>query len=471
MSSRVSGRRRLVMIGLDCATPELIFDRVAPEMPTLTRLREGAAHGPLRSVVPPITVPAWACMMSGQTPGDLGVYGFRDRTGYGYGSLGFATARDITVPRLWDALSAAGRPSVVVGVPGTYPPTPIEGCMVSCFMAPSTTAAYTHPASVAEELARITGASGYRLDVENFRSPDLDRIGQDIFDLTEQRFAVARHLMTTREWEFFGFVDMGPDRLHHGFWKYCDPGHPQHDPANPYRHMFRDYYRALDRQIASLLEVVPDDAAVLVVSDHGAQPMIGGFCINEWLRQAGLLVLAEEPDGPTPVAKASIDWSRTVAWAEGGYYGRLYLNVAGREPSGLVSPSEYDSTLDQVKAALEKMPGPDGTPLGTRALRPSEVYPRVRRIAPDLIVYVGDLRWRALATLGLGQGLFTSDNDTGPDHANHAEHGIFILHGSGHDPGFRADLSIYDVAPTMGAVLGLEAGPGHRGRPIPAAFE
>jgi predicted AlkP superfamily phosphohydrolase/phosphomutase len=460
----MAGYKRLVMIGLDCATPELIFDRFAADMPTLTRLRQDAVSGPLRSVVPPITVPAWACMMSGQTPGDLGVYGFRDRTGYGYGSLGFATSRDITVPRLWDVLSASGRPSVVVGVPGTYPPAPIAGCMVSCFMAPSTAAAFTHPPSVADELARITG--GYRLDVENFRAPDLDRIGRDIFDLTEQRFAVARHLMTSRDWDFFGFVDMGPDRLHHGFWKHCDPQHPRHDPANPYRHMFRDYYRALDRHIASLLEVVPDDAAVLVVSDHGAQPMLGGFCINEWLRQEGLLVLAEEPHGPTPVAKARIDWSRTVAWAEGGYYGRLYLNVAGREPAGVVSPSEYESMLDQVASGLEKLPGPDGAPMGTRAMRPSEIYPQVRRIAPDLIVYVGGLRWRALATLGLGQGLFTADNDTGPDHANHAEHGIFILKGSEHAPGFRQGLSIYDVAPTLHTVLGLKTDPGHRGRSI-----
>lgn len=460
----MTGHRRLVMIGLDCATPELIFDRFADDLPTLTRLRAGAVSGPLRSVVPPITMPAWACMMSGQTPGDLGVYGFRDRTGYEYGSLGFATSRDITVPRLWDVLSASGRPSVVLGVPGTYPPAPIAGCMVSCFMTPSTSAAFTHPPSVADELAQLTG--GYLLDVENFRAPDLDRIGRDIFDLTEQRFAVARHLMTTREWDFFGFVDMGPDRLHHGFWKYCDPDHPRHEPGNPYRHMFRDYYRALDRHIASLLEVVPDDAAVLVVSDHGAQPMVGGFCINEWLRQEGLLTLACEPDGPTPVAKAGIDWSRTIAWAEGGYYGRLYLNVAGREPAGVVSPSDYDSVLDRVASALEKMPGPDGAPLGTVAMRPAEIYPQVRRIAPDLIVYAGGLRWRTLATVGLSQGLFTADNDTGPDHANHAEHGIFILSGSGHEPGPREGLSIYDVAPTLHEVLQLAPGAGHRGRAI-----
>src|ERR1700722_4780415 len=105
------------MIGLDSATPEFMFDRFAADMPTLTRLRENSVSGRLRSVIPPITMPAWACMMSGYTPGDLGVYGFRDRADYGYGALGFATSRDITVPRVWDVLSAAGRRSVVLGVP------------------------------------------------------------------------------------------------------------------------------------------------------------------------------------------------------------------------------------------------------------------------------------------------------------------------------------------------------------------
>jgi predicted AlkP superfamily phosphohydrolase/phosphomutase len=460
----MTARRRLVMIGLDSADPALTFDRFAADMPVLTRLRADAAWGSLRSVVPPITVPAWACMMSGQTPGDLGVYGFRNRRAYDYSSLGFATSRDIRAPRIWDLLSAAGRDSVVVGLPGTYPPTPVTGCMVSCFMAPSTDAGFTHPPELAAELRELTG--GYRLDVENFRAPDLGRIGQDIFDMTEQRFTVARHLMRQRDWDFLSFVDMGPDRLHHGFWKYCDPQHPRYTPGNEHEYVFRDYYRALDRHLADLLAEVPDDAAVMVVSDHGAQPMLGGFCINEWLRGQGLLTLNSEPVGPTPMAKADVDWAHTVAWAEGGYYGRLYLNVAGREPDGVVAPERREAVLDEIAAALTALPGPDGEPLGTRVMRPEEVYPRVTGFPPDLLVYAGNLRYRSLATLGLGQGLFTEDNDTGPDHANHAENGIVLLHGMGLDPGRLDDVSIYDVAPTLHEYLGLGEQPDQRGRPI-----
>jgi len=299
--------------------------------------------------------------------------------------------------------------------------------------------------------------------VDDFRSDDLDRVGRRIFDLTEHRFAVARHLATSRRWELFTFVDMGPDRLHHAFWKYCDPAHPRHEPGNRWSHVFRDYYRALDAHLADFLAVLPDDSVVMVVSDHGAQPMLGGLCVNEWLRQEGLLVLRKEPDGPTPVAAADVDWARTTAWAEGGYYGRIFLNVAGREPTGTIPGREYDSVRDPLAAALERLPGPEGAPMGTAAMRPHDVYPEVRGIAPDLIVYFGGLRWRALATLGLAGGLYQEDNDTGPDHANHAESGVLLLHGAGLTPGERAGLSLYDVAPTLQDLLGLDRQPGQRG--------
>ncbi|HEU5469379.1 MAG TPA: alkaline phosphatase family protein [Actinophytocola sp.] len=456
--------RRVVLIGLDCATPELLFDRFADDMPTLTRLRADAVWGPMTSVVPPITMPAWACMMSGQTPGDLGVYGFRDRAGYDYDPLAFASSRSITVPRVWDALSATGRSSVVLGVPGTYPTTPINGCMVGCFLSPSTESDFTYPSALREDIQRLTG--GYILDVEDFRSNDHERVLQRVFDMTEQRFKVAGHLMANHEWDLFSFVDMGPDRLHHGFWKYCDPAHPRYEPGNPFEQAFRDYYRALDTHLARFLAMVPDDAAVLLVSDHGGQPMEGGFCINEWLIEQGLLTLRRPPDGPTPISKADIVWSKTVAWAEGGYYGRLFLNVRGREPNGLVPMAEYDAMLDAISTALGKQAGPDGEPMNNRAMRPSEVYPVVNGIAPDLIVYLGDLHWRALATVGLGQGLFTADNDTGPDHANHAEQGVLVLANSGLDAGPRTDLSLYDVAPTLHSLLGLPANPAHRGQLI-----
>jgi predicted AlkP superfamily phosphohydrolase/phosphomutase len=102
--------------------------------------------------------------------------------------------------------------------------------------------------------------------------------------------------------------------------------------------------------------------------------------------------------------------------------------------------------------------------MGTRAYRPEELYPEVRGVAPDLIVYFGDLRWRSVGSLGLGQGLYTFENDTGPDDANHADEGVFLLAGEGLPTGYREGLSLYDVAPTLQEFFGLPRQPGQRGQ-------
>ena len=455
---------RVALIGLDCATPALVFDRFAEDMPTLTKLREASLWGPLRSTIPAITVPAWSCMLSGRTPGEIGVYGFRNRADRTYDGLSIATSRSVRAPRLWDLLTADRRTSVLLGVPGTYPPPAIRGCVVGDFLAPSTDAAFTYPRWVGDEISDVAG--DYILDVFDFRTEDKARIAQQVSDMTEQRFSLARHFATSQPWDFFAMVNMGPDRLHHGFWKYCDPDHPRHEPGNAYESVFRQYYRALDRHLASLLSSFDDDTAVLVVSDHGAQPMVGGFCLSEWLVSEGLLVLSEQPAQRTPVAEARIDWSQTTAWGEGGYYGRIFLNVAGREPLGTISHHEYEDVRQKIIDKLEELPDHEGRPMRNRAFRPEDIYPEVNGVAPDLIVYFGELRWRAIGTLGLGHGFYTFENDTGPDDANHSELGIFALSGDGLPTGFRDDLSIFDVAPTLQSVLGLSPPPGQRGRAL-----
>jgi predicted AlkP superfamily phosphohydrolase/phosphomutase len=453
----------LALIGLGCATPQLHFDRYATDMPHLAELLARSTWRPIASIVSPITVPAWSCMLSRRSPGELGIYGFygfRNRADQSYERLSIATSRYVRVPRLWDLLGAGGRDGVLLGVPGTHPPPPVRGCVVGDFQSPSTSVDWTYPRAPSAEIEGLVGP--YLLDVLDVRSDDKARIAQQVFDMTEQRFRVARHLATTREWDLLAMVDMGPDLLHHGFWADCDPEHPRFDPAGPRIALFRDYYRALDLHLGELLSTFDDDTAVLLVSDHGAQPMVGGFCVNEWLRDAGLRTPGTEPAGPTLIADAAIDWSRTATWADGGYYARIFLNVAGREPEGTDAAADHDAARDQIARTIEAVPDHEGHPMGNRAMRPEALDPEVTGVAPDPIVYLGDLRWRSVGTLSLERGLHTFENDTGPDDANHADTGVFALSGDAVGTGRRDDLSIYDVAPTL--QLGVEAPSGQRGR-------
>jgi predicted AlkP superfamily phosphohydrolase/phosphomutase len=452
----------VAVIGLDCAEPRLVFDRWRQELPNLNRLMDAGTWGPLRSVDPPITVPAWSCMMTGRDPGELGIYGFRNRDRYDYRSLRIADSRAVGIDRVWDHLSRAGKHVIVVGVPQTSPPPAVNGELVSCFLTADTrTERYTHRAALRTEIESLVGS--YRVDVRSFRSDDRDRILAQVYEMTEQRFTICRHLLDTRPWDFFMMVEIGLDRMHHAFWRFFDPEHPRHEPGHRYREAIRNYYIYLDEEIGELLERFDEDTTVLVVSDHGARPMQGAICINDWLAQEGYLVLEQPPRRGCPFSEARVDWSRTRAWGEGGYYCRLSLNVAGREPQGVVAPEEYEQLLDELANRLEQLPGPDGRSIGTRSFRPQELWREQRGIPPDLIVYFGDLGWRSNGSLGHGRH-WTYDNDTGPDDANHDRNGLCVIAGPGVPAEQREDLVIYDIAPTILAQAGLPRDVGMRGR-------
>ncbi len=459
------------IIGLDCLEPTLIA-RWLDELPTFARLRRAGVWGRMRSCVPPITVPAWSCMMSSHDPGSLGIYGFRNRTDYSYTGLGFATSDWVKADRLWDVVSAAGKTCSVLGVPGTFPVRPVNGQMVSCFLTPSQKSDWSYPSQLKGEIGSWLGGQEYIFDVVDFRTKDKTRVLADIETMTTRRFTVAREMLRKYSPDFFMMVEMGSDRIHHGFWHYMDPDHRKYEPG-PLSQAIHDYYLQLDRELAQLLDKIDfDDTAVLIVSDHGAKRLDGGVCINEWLRREGYLALkSAPPQAGTPLAKCDIDWSRTRAWGEGGYYARVCLNVKGREPQGIVDPADFETVRDELASKLKGIPDDKGQPMPTEAYVPDEIYRRVQGIAPDLIVIFGDLNWRAVGTLGY-DGIYTYENDTGPDEANHAQYGYYNLIA----PGLAAqtggsDVDILDIAPTMLSLMGVTVPPQMQGRVLPFAQE
>jgi len=453
--------RRVLIIGLDCAAPRFIFDPERLPLPNLHGLMQRGRWGTLRSCDPPITVPAWSCMTTGLDAGALGVYGFRNRRDHSYDPLTLASGLDIREKRLWDYAGDAGLDSVVLGVPQTYPPRPIRGSLVTGLLTPSTDVPFTHPPGLGAEIrAKV---ADYRIDVPEFRSASTESLLDRIHALMHNRFDIAEYLARTKPWSLFMLVEIGLDRLHHAFWQYCDPEHPAYVAGNSFEGAVPAYYRALDDRIGRLLAEVGDDTAVLVVSDHGARALRGGFAVNQWLIDRGYLVLKDYPRGPSRLTPEMVDWARTRAWGEGGYYARINVNVSGREPEGAVSIQEYDAFRESLAAELEDVAGPDGAPMGNRVLKPESVYATVGGIPPDLIAYFGGLSWRSVGQVG--GGVFWRGNDTGPDGANHDFDGVYILDDRSGAPGRRVDgASLFDVAPTVLSFLGIDVPDAMRGR-------
>lgn len=442
--------RKVLLIGLDCADPRLVFDAWRDDLPNLNQLMSHGMFGRLRSSDPPITVPAWSSMMTSLDAGELGFYGFRNRADYSYEKMALATSRNVPQRTVWDILGRANKQSILLGVPQTFPPRPINGSMVTCFLTPSTQSQYTYPSELKTEIEQVLGGDKYIFDVSDFRSDDKQRILNDIYTMTERQCTVFRHLIQTKPWDFAMMVIMGTDRIHHGFWQYCFADHPLYTPNNGLESCIHDYYVYVDQEIGKILDVVDDETLVLVISDHGARGMDGGICVNEWLIREGYLTLKSQPDGIIPLEKADIDWSKTKAWAAGGYYARLYINVQGREPYGIVPAYQYEQLRDEIAAKLANLGDEQGKSIGTFSIKPQDMYRTVRNVAPDLIVYFGNLAWRSLGTIGHGV-IHKFENDTGPDGANHDWYGLLIAY----DPqkprdGQRLeDRQLMDIAPSI----------------------
>jgi predicted AlkP superfamily phosphohydrolase/phosphomutase len=450
-----------MIVGLDCAPPGLVFERFAEVMPTVRGLMGRGTWGPLRSTVPPITVPAWTSMVTGRDPGELGLYGFRNRTPGGYG-LRTSDATDVRCKRVWDFIGDHGRRVSVLFVPPSFPPPPVRGHSVSCFLWPGPERPWTFPAALGPELERRFGA--YRADVPDFRADDPERVLREIHAMTDQHFAMASHLWDRDRPDFMMMVEMGPDRLHHALWHRMDPEHPRgtYDPA--WEGKARDYYAGLDAHIARLLERTDERTTVILASDHGARSMVGGVRVNEWLRRAGWLALRGDPEAPGPLRPEDVDFGRTRAWGEGGYYARIFLNVRGREPQGTIDPADYGAVRQELAAALEAMPGPDGAPLGTRVVWPEREYRAVRGQPPDLMAFFGDLAWRSIGTVGPGP-LWVEGDGRGPDGCNHDWNGVFVMAGGGAPArGHTEGLHILDVARTVLGLMEIPAPQGMAGR-------
>ena len=456
-------RKRVLIIGWDCAAPELVFEAFTDDMPNTRRLMEEGIYGELESTIPPITVPAWMCMMTSRDPGELGVYGFRNRKDYSYDAMTIANSHVVKVPALWDLLGKEKKKSVVLGVPLTYPAKPFPGWMVTSFLTPNRTSQWTFPRRLTREIDQA--ASDYMIDIPNFRTDRRAELEQQLLKMTTERFKLARYLLETKDWDFFTMVEMGSDRLHHAFWRFWDETHRAYDPDSPFSETMRNYYRILDTELGNTLACVDDDTTILVVSDHGAKRMDGGICVNEWLRQHGYLTLKTEPQGITRWTADLVDWKKTKAWGEGGYYARIFINVEGREPQGIVSTQDYESIRDELKTKLEAIVDEEGHNINTRVFKPEETYRECRNIPPDLIVYFGDLFWRSVGSVGYNS-IYTYENDTGPDDCNHAEMGMFIMKNGKQTGEQIAPKSLYDIAPTVLNEFGINIPETMQGKPI-----
>ena len=449
------GVEKVIVMGLDSASPELLFNRFIDDLPNIKNLLKKSIYGPMKTCIPAITIPAWMVMSTGKTPGELGLYGFRHRKRGTYNEIWIAHSLMIKERAIWDYLGEYGKRSILLGIPPSYPPKKIKGAMVSCFITPDAQSDYTYPKELKREIEKLVGE--YIFDVV-FRKDERDEVREKLWEMTEKRFEVIRYLIENKRWDFFEFVEIGLDRVHHAFWKYFDENHHLHEPNSEYASVIPDYYKLLDREIGKTLKLLDlDEVAVIIVSDHGVKAMKGAFAINQWLAEEDLLKIRDREVKPgSKLERVDVDWRNSIAWAWGGYYSRIFINVYEREPEGRVVPEEFHEVREEIADMVKSIKGPNGERWETRVFYPEDTYPIANGDKPDMMVYLDNLNWRAAGTIGY-ETPYLKENDTGPDDAVHSEYGVFSLYLPSFSEKREIATQIYDFAPTVLKLFGIKA--------------
>ena len=425
--------QRIFMIGWDGATFDLIWPWIAEgKLPAIARLIEEGVHGELRSTMPPWTFPAWTSFMTGKNPGKHGIFDFfRPRSG-SY-DLEFVNGSHRRAPTFWKLLSDAGRHVVSISLPCTFPPERVNGEMISGFDFPGEGPGSfvdprgMHPPELFDELNRNVGRHPIDASIsKEINRGQFDVVLERTLDTIRAKAATAEYLLQHRNWDCFMILFGESDGTAHQFWKFTDPCSPLFvDHPSGLRDSIFRIYEELDRQLGRLLQYVPDDVAVMMMSDHG----FGGVSDwvvypNRWLSEKGFLRMHPRATDissrlidplklwavqslpawsqrciyryAAPLVGriearsrfGGIDWSETQAFFdETPYFPMLRINLCGRQPAGIVPPEDYSTVRDRLIDELEAWRHPKtNQPIVERAFRREEIYsgPLVDE-APDVI--------------------------------------------------------------------------------------
>lgn len=497
-----SGRRKVLLIGVDGATLDLIRPWAAAGLlPTFQRLMNEGASGELQSVIPPVTPAAWGTLATGMNQGKHGLFDFYARRDHSYETF-VVDATHRHGPSLWSLLSQAGQRTVVFNVPATYPPEPVNGAMVSGLLTPNFATDASYPQELLAELkAAVPGFSFYPPGI--FSEGKETEFIQDVLKWDQMTLQATEFLMQRQPWDFLFTVFVGTDIISHFMWKQMEQGTAKADSAQARAcaQAIQDVYRQVDTMIARLMEQAGEDTLVMVVSDHGFGALDYYMHLNAWLVQKGYLRFKRTPFvllkqlmfklGITPLhvlelvrrlrlggqvqetastkndrfkklvkqaflSLDDVDWSRTTAYSA-GYGGPIFVNLKGREPQGIVEPGdEYENLMKRITADLRALRHPvTGEPFVGEILRPEDLYkgPYTARAA-DLQFTPQD--WR---NQGYGVHDFASHRwlEPSPDRSGtHRMNGILYLFGPGIAPGQTVTgATLVDIAPTILSLMGV----------------
>jgi len=162
------------------------------------------------------------------------------------------------------------------------------------------------------------------------------------------------------------------DHIQHVFYGGIDPKSSYYNPGEAPKIMdhIRRVYSEVDARIGRILEHVDmENTLVCLVSDHGFSSIEWNPYLKHHLAQAGLLSF----DLDTRTGAMKIDWSKTKCFPLEPCHAHIFVNLKGRDPDGIVDPTDYEKVQEEIIGALLAIRDPDtGERIVATAIRKQE---------------------------------------------------------------------------------------------------
>ncbi|MBR0865891.1 alkaline phosphatase family protein [Bradyrhizobium diazoefficiens] len=461
-------RTRALVFGLDGGTWDLIDPLIARgDLPVFAELKRDSAWAPTSTTWPAHTAPGWTSFVTASSPGMHGIYNFFHTQDPFYGAR-IAGTSSIGRSGCWEWASARGLSLGLINIPMSHPALPLAGYQITWPLKQTTR--YCQPPYLLSDLSR--NGHHFQSDLTTMYRGDLNYI-DDAIGFVAARMSAARYMLESWPTDVFAIVLTEVDRVCHHYWHFSDASHPAYpeEAAQSYRDAIRNILRAVDRELAKTLAMLPDDCSVVVVSDHGFGPGHRSLAMHAVLESAGLLRTVTAEKQPGEVASwfsedgRSVDWDHTSVYMPvPGSYG-LNLNLRGRQHRGIIEADDAESVLEETAAVLQAIRIPEsGKPAFQRILRREEAYsgPMMQQ-APDLLLVPNET---LMVTPSCGS-TWSASYQTGL----HRHQGMWMHRSSRVCAGrLPQRVRLIDVLPTLFADLGFEVSGEFQGEPVSGIF-
>lgn len=486
--------KKLVVVGLDGATWKLLKPLMEEgHMPNLKKIVDNGVNRRLESTMPAMTGPSWATFATGVNPGKHGVFDFM-LPNDSLSNLRVANAKEILVPTIYEMMDQANLTPILVNLPCTWPPRLKNHITITSLLTQGDQ--WIYPASLKNE---FEGFAKYRLTPdEKLRAKEDDsRYIDDIILHMDEQMACVKWLWKNKPWDFFYYLFSHSDWVSHSaFVQLVDSRDPK----------ALGVFKKIDLYLAWFLEQLPQDANLVMVSDHGFKDYRKVFYFNRWLMKEGFLVTKEGGEGfketvtrrskelekvqstkkkvrlgsdvfkwleKIPVAERLAKWiyhhivkpylplnikvdigidfpNTSACFPKGSYLTNVYLNDGRKYKDGKIkTEEEYQQVLNSLIDKVSAVRGPDGKPVVTKIFTKEAVYGDAAPLtAPDLFFELGDY-W-------LDGHFYTGKLFDHAINNKHDQWGMFAAYGPDIAKGMSLpDARMCDITPTLLHMLGL----------------